>query len=128
MPVGTVTQELIHKDLKSLPPDGFVKLKQLSFDQLLERRDKAMKMKMEAKQNRKKSDKALIEFESAMQWARFFEFSNCIADHNIQDDQGQLLNFSNPITLKILDPKVGAEIEKYIEELNMDEEDDDAFF
>ena len=120
MPKATVSQELHHYDLKSVD-GGFVALKQLSFDQMLERRDKAMRTSMEASQGRQPTSK--IELESMMQWTRFFEFSNCIVEHNLEGDDGQLLNFSNPMTLKILDPKVGAEIERLIEELNQEDEE-----
>lgn len=123
MPRATVSQEVVHKDLKTLE-GGFVDLKQLSYDQILERRDKAMKMSMEQKPNRKKDDTAKIDFESAMQWDRFFAFSNCIVDHNLEDDAGKPLDFSNSMTLRILDPKVGSEIEKYIEEMNEDEDEE----
>jgi hypothetical protein len=120
MPKATVSQEVVHQDLKTLE-GGFVDLKQLSFDQILERRDKALRMSMES-ENPKQADRKVI-FESAMQWSRFFEFSNCIVDHNLEDDAGRKMNFSNPMTLRILDPKVGAEIEKLIEQMNQDEED-----
>jgi hypothetical protein len=123
MPKATVSTELHHRDLKALP-EGFVKLKQLSFDQMLERRDKAMKMTMDSTTgDRARPTSSKIEMESAMQWTRFFEFSNCIVEHNLEDDNGAPLNFNNPMTLKILDPKVGQEIERYIEELNQEDEE-----
>lgn len=121
MPKATVSQELHHHDLKTLP-GGFVKLKQLSFDQMLERRDKAMRMTMESDTG-KRQPTSKIEMESAMQWTRFFEFSNCIVEHNLEDDNAVPLNFNNPMTLRILDPKVGSEIERYIEELNQEDEE-----
>ena len=125
MPRATVSQEVVHKELKTLE-GGFVDLKQLSFDQILERRDKAMRMSMEQVDDKKKSknEKTMVQFESAMQWARFFEFSNCIVEHNLEDDNGKPLNFNNPMTMKILDPKIGSEIEKYIEEMNMEDDDE----
>lgn len=121
MPKATVSQELHHHDLKTCE-GAFVALKQLSFDQMLERRDKAMRMTMESETGKGRPS-SKIEMESAMQWTRFFEFSNCIVEHNLEDDNGQPLNFNNPMTLKILDPKVGAEIERYIEELNQEDEE-----
>jgi hypothetical protein len=121
MPKATVSQELHHHDLRTLE-GGFVKLKQLSFDQMLERRDKAMRMTMEA-QTGARQPSSKMEIESAMQWTRFFEFSNCIVEHNLEDDNGAPLNFGNPMTLRILDPKVGSEIERYIEELNQEDEE-----
>jgi hypothetical protein len=122
MPKATVSQELHHHDLKTVE-GGFVALKQLSFDQMLERRDKAMRTSMEAQVNTGRQPTSKIELESMMQWTRFFEFSNCIVEHNLEDDDGNPLNFGNPMTLKILDPKVGAEIERLIEELNQEDEE-----
>jgi hypothetical protein len=121
MPKATVSQELRHHDLKTCE-GGFVKLKQLSFDQMLERRDKAMKMSMDQRFDERKPSNR-VELESAMQWTRFFEFSNCIVEHNLEDDSGAPLNFNNPMTLRILDPKVGQEIERYIEALNQEDEE-----
>jgi hypothetical protein len=115
MPRATVNQETVRKELKSCP-DGYVELRALSFDQLLERRDKAMKMYSSGDQK----DSRVI-FESAMQWSRYFEFKNCIVDHNLEADNGEKLNFENPMTLKILDPKIGSEIERYIDEMNQEE-------
>lgn len=122
MPKATVSQELHHHDLKTLE-GGFVKLKQLSFDQMLERRDKAMRMTMESQTTGTRQPTSKIEMESAMQWTRFFEFSNCIVEHNLEDDNGVPLNFNNPMTLRILDPKIGAEVERLIEELNQEDEE-----
>ena len=121
MPKATVSQELHHHDLKTCP-GGFVKLKQLSFDQMLERRDKAMRMSMDQEVGKNKQT-SRFELESAMQWTRFFEFSICIVEHNLEDDNGVSLNFNNPMTLKILDPKIGSEIERYIEDLNQEDEE-----
>lgn len=124
MPRATVATELHHRNLKTLE-GGWVKLRQLSFDQMLERRDNALRMSMETssgrRNNRNANQKVLLD--SAMQWTRQFEFSHCIVEHNLEDDNGQPLNFSNPMTLKVLDPKVGQEIERYIEELNQEDEE-----
>jgi hypothetical protein len=121
MPRATVTTETVKKDLNSVE-GGWVELKQLSFDQMLERRDKALRMSLEqeASTNRGKRRNVVqkIDLESASQWSRQFEFANCIVDHNLENEKGEKLNFTNPMTLSILDPKVGAEIERYIEELN----------
>jgi hypothetical protein len=46
------------------------------------------------------------------------DFEQCIVDHNLTDSTGRKLNLADPATLDILDPRVGEEIEKYIDELN----------
>jgi len=53
-----------------------------------------------------------------------FDFRNCIADHNLEDDQGVILDFGNPMSLRVLDPRIGAEIDRRIEELNQEDEED----
>jgi hypothetical protein len=47
-----------------------------------------------------------------------YEFSHCIVEHNLEDENEQLLNFSTPETLKALDPRVGDEISQLIDRLN----------
>lgn len=121
MPRATVTTDTQRKDLKTLE-GAFVELRQLSFDEMLERRDKAMKMSMQA-QTRNAKDPGTINLDSAQQWARHFEFSRCIVDHNLEDENGNKLDFSNRMTLRVLDPKVGAEIERYVDELNQEDEE-----
>jgi len=51
-----------------------------------------------------------------------YEFEHCIADHNLEDENGQKLDFSNELTLKTLDPRVGQEIEEAIDKLHNVEE------
>ena len=126
MPRATVSTETHHRELTTLD-GGFVDLKQLSFDEMLERRDKAMRMSMESgntKRGRRGEAQGVINLDSAQQWARFFEFSRCIVDHNLEDENGKKLDFTNRMTLSILDPKIGSEIERYIDELN--QEDDES--
>jgi hypothetical protein len=46
-------------------------------------------------------------------------------DHNLEDEFGNKLDFSNGMTLQVLDPRIGVEIERYIDELNQDAEDEE---
>jgi len=125
MPKATYTNEAVRKELRTCE-GGYVELRQLSFDEMLERRDKAMQMSIEQKPgNKSKQETSKVIFESAMQWTRFFEFSHCIVDHNLEDDQGGKLNFGNVMTLKVLDPKIGQEIERYIEEMNQEDDEEE---
>jgi len=122
MPNATVSTEAVRKELKTLS-GGFVMLKALPFGKLLERREKGSKMSMD--QNKDKKQNQRVSFDLMQRWARGFDFANCIVDHNLEDGSGNKLNFSLQGTLDILDPKVGAEIEEYIDELNQEEDDDD---
>jgi hypothetical protein len=125
MPKATVSTETVKKELKSLQ-GGFVELRRLPFGLLLERRDNASKMSMSSRQgqNDQKVDISLMQ-----RWSRQFEFEHCIVDHNLEDDQGIKLNFQNHLTVDALDPRIGQEIEGYIDELNGEElEEDKANF
>jgi|SRR5580765_337043 len=111
-------------DLKSAPPDGFVMLRPLPYGMKLTRRDKASKMKMQTEQGRGRKTTSEIELETLNEWAVAHDFAYCIGEHNLTDKNDALLDFTNPMTLKTLNPKVGSEIEKYIDELNEDEDEE----
>lgn len=118
MPRATVITDTIRKELKSCP-GGYVELKQLSYSEMLARRDIVTRMSMRQGGDDK------INVELANLEANRFSFRNCIVDHNLEDDNGRKLDFSLPNTLAILDPKVGVEIERYIDELNQDDEEEE---
>jgi hypothetical protein len=48
----------------------------------------------------------------------FFEYKNCVADHNLEDENGQKLDFRNKLSIINLDPRIGNEISQYITELH----------
>jgi len=55
-----------------------------------------------------------------------FEFRNCIINHNLEDENGAQIDFTRPMQAWRLDPKIGQEISKYIDELNnFDDEEED---
>ena len=126
MPKATRSIDTKHFDLKSLPPNpdtgeegGWVKLRQMSYEEVLERRSFTSDMKVKQGQGQK-------DFEGVLQLmnknATIFEFNACIVEHNLQGEDDKLLDFSKPSTLKLLDPRVGEEISRYIDELNQFDE------
>lgn len=104
---------------------GWVELRALPYGMKLTRRDKATKMMMQTQstQSKKSEVKSEIELLSQTEWAVQFDFANCIIDHNLTDSGGRKLDFSRPMDLKLLNPKVGSEIEKHINSLNEDEDE-----
>lgn len=126
MPVATRKSETIRRELKSAPPDGFVVLRQLSYDEMLERRDGATKMLLERGDSR--TADAAMAVQIANKWSNHYSFPKCIVDHNLTNEDGVPLDFRNPVEVfKFLDPRVGSEIERYIDELNSEEEPDVNF-
>lgn len=124
MPVATRKQETVRHELKSCE-GGFVELRQLSYDEMLERRDGATQILMErGTKNQEAASQMAIKI--ANKWSNTFTFARCIVDHNLDDDNGNHLNFAKPDEVfKVLDPKVGAEIERLIDELNQEADDED---
>lgn len=122
---ATVPTDATRYDLKSVE-GGWVELKPLPYGQLIERRDKASRMSMLA--DNRKGDAAKLDIDMLQHQSRIYEFQHCIMDHNLGDGQGGKLNFSNTATLNLLDPRVGQEIERLIDELNQLEDVDEELF
>jgi hypothetical protein len=124
MPRATVdTEEVFRYDLKTLPPDGFVVLRRLSYGQVLERRSM---MKLEVATRGGKTKGLEGELALADRAYTLFDFKHCIVEHNCENESGGLLNLGNPNDLVRLDPKVGQEIETLLSELNdLDEKDEE---
>lgn len=135
MPRGTVVTEFgerIYLTSLNDPDDpGYVRLRPLPYGMRLEMRDRASRMFMEQNEARKgrkgrvaQEEKTKFEIETVQRSSKAFEMGYCIGEHNILDANDRLLDFSDPRTLDILDPRVGAEIEELLDELNGEETDE----
>lgn len=125
MPVATRKIEAARYDLKSLP-GAFVELRQLSYDEVLERRDGATQILME--RGVRNADSQQMNVKVLNRWSNLYSFPRCIIEHNLTDDQGVVLDFSKPERVfPMLDPKVGAEIESLIDKLNQEDEVEEDF-
>lgn len=126
--------------LVTAPPDGFVKARPLSYDEMLTRRDLAAKFiyrqkdavgksasnGIGAKPNKtQEADDVEMMMESANSVVQRFQFSNQILDHNLEFSGGVRINFANPAHLKRVPPKLGTEIEKILDKLNQEEDEGD---
>lgn len=130
MPVAVVDPSNFERfELKSLE-GAFVMLRPLPYGMKLKRRDKATKMYMEAPANRGKSRNQVddevqrFELETLNEWATLHDFAYCIGEHNLENFDGQPLDMSNAMTLQILDPRVGSEIEAQLAKLNADDDEE----
>lgn len=123
MPIATRKTEIVHHDLKTCE-GGFIELRQLSYDEMLERRDGATQILME--RGVKNDPNAQMAIKIANKWSNHYTFPRCIVNHNLDDENGNKLDFSRPdAVFKTLDPKVGAEIERLIDDLNQEADDED---
>jgi hypothetical protein len=104
-------------DLKTLV-GGTITLRRMSYGEWLERQTMAMDMSMSGRPG----DGTNVEMKiaSAQLKVTVFEFSKCIVDHNLEDHDGQKLDFIKKahVCIALLDPKVGQEIGQLIESMN----------
>jgi hypothetical protein len=123
MPRATLdTSTTVRKELKTLE-QGYVVLRRMSYGDILQRR--AMQMQMTMALDNKKNASMDVQMDDGR--VSQFEFSKCIVEHNLTDDRDRLLNLSDPVVFRSLDPQIGQEIEGFIEELNNWEKAEEDF-
>lgn len=112
MPRATVSNDTVDLPLQTLE-GGFVKLKRMSYGKWLERTEMAMKIQFASKNKETAGN-----VEMANKAVTVFEFTNCIVEHNLTDENDQPLNLNTPTSLDNLDPKIGNEIAAKITEMH----------
>lgn len=135
MPVVTINPEQFERfELKSAE-GAYICLRPLPYGMKLARRSKAVRTMMRSKpvQSRKEAleQDQVFELSTEDEWAAAHDFAYCIGEHNLESAPGQLINFQENtlFVIKMLDPRVGTEIEQLIDKLNNadDEEDFEDF-
>jgi hypothetical protein len=123
MPRATVNlQETERHELKTLN-EGYVVLRRLSYGEKLHRR--AMVSNMKISSNTKSSDFA-GEMQLVNEAATRFDFQTCIVEHNLEDENGTVLDFKKLSDIQKLDPRIGEEIDTLINDMNNFEMEDDV--
>lgn len=121
MPRATANiNETEKRELKSCPPDGFIVVRRLTYGEKLERRAMTSHMKVEAGKGKDFAG----EMQLVNERATLFDFQKCIMEHNLEDEDGKLLNLGSAIDIRRLDPRIGEEIDTILGELNNFEEDE----
>jgi hypothetical protein len=118
MPRATISTDTVHKDLESCPPDGYVDLRRMPYGDWLKRQEMAMRLTVSGGGRGRQRESMSGEVAMANQAVTQFEFQRCIADHNLEDEDGNKLDFSGQAAIAKLDPKIGNEIGQYIMELH----------
>ena len=134
MPRATVSQDTERCNLVTCE-GGYVDLRTLSFHEMNTRADIATRMYQEqTAQPRSKGGRRSQQSEPDVVRGYFeimnvavteFEFRNCIVDHNLEDENGNLIDFTRPMQAWRLDPKIGQEISALIDARNQMDEDVD---
>jgi len=127
MPRATVTTETVRHELKSCP-GAFVILKPMAYGTKLGRSQEAMKMTMKQEggpRRRGQSVNTETEVQMLNRAATLIDFRACIVDHNLDDENDQRLDLTNAAHIEKLDPRIGEEISKLIDELNNWEDEEE---
>lgn len=111
MPIGTISQTSERFDLETLPPDGFVIVRRMTYGEKLSRQDEMLSMR--ASMEDKSFQMSMLNKKTALT-----DFGNLIVDHNITDQNNRPLNFKNAKDVLELDPRVGDEIAYFIDRIN----------
>lgn len=94
---------------------GWVELRKMSYGDYLTRRDMAMKMGVSG--FRKGTGDEKIDIDMIQTEVTRFEFKVCIADHNLEDENGRKLTLSEAVDFNKLDSRIGEEISSLIDSL-----------
>lgn len=130
MPVAVVDSEAHErKELKSLE-GGWIDVRPLPHGLVLRRRDKQSKMFVESNMGtqghrRPQAETSRLEIETMNEWATAYDYKYCIVDHNLTDKEGNKLDLGSPLAIQMLSPKVGAEIDTILSDLNDFTQDED---
>lgn len=118
MPRATVSANDTERyDLKTCE-GGFVILRRLTYGEKLKRQEMSFGAAMKVDSGRKRQQSAEMVMDMAQTAATEFEFKNCIVEHNLEDDAGNLLDFRTAVHIHLLDPRIGEEIAEYINMMN----------
>lgn len=117
VPRATITQTTQRFDLKSCQ-DGYVVIRRMTYGEKLNRQDDMMNMQTTADPKDKEMRIQILAKKVALQ-----DFANLVVEHNLTDENDVPLNFKNPAHVNMLDPQIGDEIGRYIDQINSFEED-----
>jgi hypothetical protein len=67
-----------------------------------------------------------VDLQTMSEVGQMFDFAYCVGETNLTDQQGNALDFTNPLTFKVLNPRIAQEIEGYIDDLNNPEDMENA--
>jgi hypothetical protein len=124
MPIAVVVNSVSEKkDLLTAPPDGYVIVRRMNYGEKLLRSNMATRLLMNTSKDSKDFQG---EIDMQTEEVAYWDFANLIVEHNLQDKDGNLLNFKNKTHVKMLDGAVGEEVGRIIDEWNTPESSDEV--
>jgi len=119
MPKAVATKETERYDLQTCS-GGFVELRKFTYGEVIKRRELSTSMKADpdAPRGQRKMEMGLNFTDTQL-----FEFKTAIVSHNLEDEDGRVLNFQSPQDVMKLDPGIAQEIEVIISNMNRFDEE-----
>jgi hypothetical protein len=120
MPRATVSLAPQRFDLKTLPPQGdeeggWVQMRRMSYGELLQSQDMAYQVQMKAAEGEDDPEVGVSITRAAI---AEFQLKTCVLDHNLEDETGRKLVFSNNDDVVSLDASVGQELSDLIDKMH----------
>lgn len=115
MPVAVVTISTKRFELKSLP-EGYVVVRRMNYGERLLRAQQATRFLMGGDSRDNKSFQGELDIQTSE--TALWDFAHLVVEHNLQDENEQLLNFKLKQHVQKLDSAIGEEIGQYIDEWN----------
>ena len=122
MPRATVSLAPQLYELKTLPPvddeeGGWVKMRRMSYGELLASQDMAYQVQMKTSEDSTSDDPEMGVSITRAAIAEF-QLKTCVLDHNLEDENGRTLNLSTKEDVVNLDPGVGQELSNLIDTMH----------
>ena len=121
MPRAVASRETQKFDLDTVE-DGYVVLRRMDYGQQLMAQDESIQAITRDRRKRNGSGPSEnvneVEMKLISSTATARAFAACIVDHNLEDDQGRKLDFTNPSDVFLLELNVANEINEKINDLN----------
>lgn len=115
MPRATVSLEPKTYALKTCP-DGHVKLRRMSYGELMASQDMMYQIQMKASESDPDNPEMGVDISRAA--IAEYQFKVCIVDHDLEDETGRKLDFKLPKDVHLLDSNIGQEIYNLIDEMH----------
>jgi hypothetical protein len=133
MPLAVITDRGGERYELASCPDAFVVLRQMTYGEWQRRSDIVTRLTVETAERggrnvpRRNAD-SVTRIDMRSLDVAIYEFKTCVVDHNLEDESGRKLDLGNVNDLQRLNPRIGSEIGRLIEQLNTwDEEEEENF-
>lgn len=133
MPLAVVTDMGGKRHELTSCPGAYVVLRQMTYGEWQRRSDLVSRISIETANQKDRRSRGTVRdlvqrVDTQSMEVALFEFKTCIIEHNLEDESGRTLQLGNRMDLERLDPRIGREIGKLIDDMNSWDDDDEENF